>query len=137
MCFQHGHGRGGASSAWQRRRLFGKTDEIDVIFSFGSRCSRLAYYSSLLLEQRLRRSTLDTPTSPHTASFIVKARETFYIKMLSLNNKINFDYANPNSEASTDARKELAHLDYSPVKRITGRTFFMGMLVSMGGFIFG
>lgn len=57
--------------------------------------------------------------------------------MLSLNSNINFDYANPNSEASTDARKDLAHLDYSPVKRITGRTFFMGMLVSMGGFIFG
>lgn len=57
--------------------------------------------------------------------------------MLSLNSKVNFDYANPNSEASTDARKELAHLDYSPVDRITGRTFFMGMLVSMGGFIFG
>lgn len=57
--------------------------------------------------------------------------------MLGLNNNVNFDYADPNSEASIDARKELAHLDYSPVKRITGRTFFMGMLVSMGGFIFG
>lgn len=57
--------------------------------------------------------------------------------MLGLNSKVNFDYANPNSEASTDARQDLAHLDYTPVKRITGRTFFMGMLVSMGGFIFG
>ncbi|KAJ4418214.1 hexose transporter hxt5 [Gnomoniopsis sp. IMI 355080] len=57
--------------------------------------------------------------------------------MLSLNSSVNFDYANPNSTASTDSRKDLAHLDYSPVKRITGRTFFMGTLVSMGGFIFG
>ncbi|KAF3763452.1 hypothetical protein M406DRAFT_99684 [Cryphonectria parasitica EP155] len=57
--------------------------------------------------------------------------------MLSLNSKVNFDYANPNSEVSTDARKELAHLDYSPLPRITGRSFCMGVLVSMGGFIFG
>lgn len=57
--------------------------------------------------------------------------------MLNINSKINFDHANPNHDASTDARKELAHLNYSPIKRITGRTFFMGTLVSMGGFIFG
>ncbi|ROV96108.1 hypothetical protein VSDG_05014 [Cytospora chrysosperma] len=57
--------------------------------------------------------------------------------MLSLNGKVNFDHVNPNSEASTDARRELAHLDYSPLKRVTGRSFVMGLLVSMGGMIFG
>lgn len=58
-------------------------------------------------------------------------------KMISLNSKIHFDHVNPNSEASTDARKELAHLDYAPLPRVTGRSFCMGLLVSMGGFIFG
>ncbi|ROV91207.1 hypothetical protein VMCG_09373 [Cytospora schulzeri] len=57
--------------------------------------------------------------------------------MLSLNGKVNFDHVNPNSDASTDARRELAHLDYSPLKRVTGRSFVMGLLVSMGGLIFG
>ena len=54
-----------------------------------------------------------------------------------LNGKVHFDHANPNSESSTDARRELAHLDYSPLKRVTGRSFAMALLVSMGGLIFG
>lgn len=57
--------------------------------------------------------------------------------MLSLNSKITFDHVNPNLETSTDAREELAHLDYSPLSRITNRSFCMGVLVSMGGLIFG
>jgi SP family sugar:H+ symporter-like MFS transporter len=57
--------------------------------------------------------------------------------MLSLNDKVTFDHVNPNSETSTDARRELAHLDYTPLKRVTGRSFCMGLLVSMGGLIFG
>lgn len=57
--------------------------------------------------------------------------------MLGLNNTVNFDHVNPNSDASTDARRELAHLDYSPLKRVTGKSFVMGLLVSMGGLIFG
>lgn len=57
--------------------------------------------------------------------------------MLSLNGKVTFDHVNPNSETSTDARQELAHLDYSPLKRVSARTLCMGLLVSMGGLIFG
>lgn len=57
--------------------------------------------------------------------------------MLSLNSKVDFDHVNPNSDTATDARQELAHLDYSPLPRVTGRSFCMGFLVSMGGFIFG
>lgn len=57
--------------------------------------------------------------------------------MLSLNSKVYFDHANPNSAKSTDARQDLAHLDYSPLPRLTGRTVGMGILISMGGFIFG
>lgn len=33
--------------------------------------------------------------------------------MLSLNSKVYLDHADPNSDKSTDARDELAHLDYS------------------------
>lgn len=43
----------------------------------------------------------------------------------------------PHSGDSTDARKSLSHLDYSPLRRVTWESFWMGMLVSMGGFIFG
>lgn len=50
---------------------------------------------------------------------------------------VYFDQHNPNSEKGTDVRRSLADLDYSPLPRITGRTFSMAMLVSMGGLIFG
>lgn len=46
---------------------------------------------------------------------------------------VYFDKYNPNSEKGTDVRHSLAGLDYSPLKRVTGRTFAMAMLVSMGG----
>ena len=46
---------------------------------------------------------------------------------------IHFDQYNPNSEKGTDVRKSLSGLDYSPLKRVTGQTFAMAMLVSMGG----
>ncbi|KAF7556009.1 hypothetical protein G7Z17_g1751 [Cylindrodendrum hubeiense] len=51
--------------------------------------------------------------------------------------KVYFDKYNPSSDKSTDARQELAHLDYSPLKRISGRSWAMGILISMGGMIFG
>lgn len=57
--------------------------------------------------------------------------------MLSLNSKVYFDHANPNSDKYSDGREELAHLDYSPLPIVTARSFCMGVLVSMGGFIFG
>lgn len=50
---------------------------------------------------------------------------------------IHFDKYNPNSEKATDIRRSLTGLDYSPLKRLTGRSLAMGMLVSMGGLIFG
>lgn len=57
--------------------------------------------------------------------------------MSTLKSKVYFDHADPNSDAATDARQDLAHLDYSPLPKVTGRSFCMGVLVSMGGFIFG
>ncbi|KAJ9498757.1 hexose transporter hxt5 [Exophiala xenobiotica] len=56
---------------------------------------------------------------------------------LGLTNYVNYDQYNPHSDDSTDARKSLSHLDYSPLRRVTWASFWMGMLVSMGGFIFG
>ncbi|KAK4906519.1 hexose transporter hxt5 [Elasticomyces elasticus] len=50
---------------------------------------------------------------------------------------IYFDRFNPNSEQGTDVRRSMSDLDYSPLKRITGRSLAMGLLVSMGGLIFG
>lgn len=46
---------------------------------------------------------------------------------------VHFDQYNPNSEKGTDVRGSLAGLDYSPLKRVTGRSLAMGLLVSMGG----
>ncbi|KXH32313.1 hypothetical protein CSIM01_05735 [Colletotrichum simmondsii] len=50
---------------------------------------------------------------------------------------IEFDKYNPSSEKASDARQDLAHLDYSPLKRISGRSWAMGILISMGGMVFG
>lgn len=55
------------------------------------------------------------------------------MKGLSFNSKVYFDQYNPSSEKGTDVRGSLAHLDYSPLKRVTGRSFVMGILISMGG----
>ncbi|KAK4940925.1 hexose transporter hxt5 [Elasticomyces elasticus] len=51
--------------------------------------------------------------------------------------RVHFDQYNPNSEKGTDTRASLAALDYSPLPRVTWRSFVMGVLVSMGGLIFG
>lgn len=48
---------------------------------------------------------------------------------------IEFDKYNPASEKASDARQDLAHLDYSPLKRISGRSWAMGILISMGGMV--
>ncbi|KAI0152638.1 general substrate transporter [Xylariaceae sp. FL1272] len=40
-------------------------------------------------------------------------------------------------DVQRDAKGKEANLDYSPLKRLTGRSFVMGLLVSMGGLIFG
>ena len=53
--------------------------------------------------------------------------------------QLEVDYAryNPNRDEATHGRKSLADLDYSPLTRVTWASFYMGVLVSMGGFIFG
>ena len=56
---------------------------------------------------------------------------------LGLSNYVKYDKYNPHSGVSTDARKSLADLDYSPLRRVTWASFLMGILISMGGFIFG
>ncbi|KAJ9642131.1 hexose transporter hxt5 [Knufia peltigerae] len=56
---------------------------------------------------------------------------------LGLTNYVSYAKYDPHSGDSTDARKSLSHLDYSPLRRVTWESFWMGMLVSMGGFIFG
>ncbi|CAH0018932.1 unnamed protein product [Clonostachys rhizophaga] len=51
---------------------------------------------------------------------------------------VYFDQHDPNSEKRMDGhRPSLAGLDYSPLPRISRRSFIMGVLVSMGGLIFG
>jgi MFS transporter, SP family, sugar:H+ symporter len=57
------------------------------------------------------------------------------MKGLSLSTKVHFDQYNPHLEEATDTRNSLAHLDYSPLPRVTGRSLSMGLLVSMGGFM--
>lgn len=50
---------------------------------------------------------------------------------------IPFDNHDPNSEKRIEGtRRSLAGLDYSPLPRITGRSFSMGVLVSMGGMVY-
>jgi hypothetical protein len=63
--------------------------------------------------------------------------------MLGFNSKITFEDANPS--LGSDSEKKSQHvdemapvpLDYSPLPFLSTRTFCMGVLVSMGGFIFG
>jgi MFS transporter, SP family, sugar:H+ symporter len=57
-------------------------------------------------------------------------RDTF-----SFSTHVHYDKYNPNSEAGTDVRHSLAGLDYSPLRRVTWRSFNMGVLISMGGFM--
>ena len=56
---------------------------------------------------------------------------------LGLTTWVRYDKYDPHSEKSTDARKSLTDLDYSPLRRVTLQSFLMGILISMGGFIFG
>ncbi|CAJ0554395.1 Ff.00g129080.m01.CDS01 [Fusarium sp. VM40] len=52
---------------------------------------------------------------------------------------VHFDEQNPNSEKGKEAgaRRSLSGLDYSPLPRITGRSFLLATFVSMGGLLFG
>jgi MFS transporter, SP family, sugar:H+ symporter len=55
------------------------------------------------------------------------------MRSMGLSTKVYFDKYDPNSEKATDVRRSLAGLDYSPLPRVTGRSFCMGALISMGG----
>ncbi|KZZ93741.1 hexose transporter [Moelleriella libera RCEF 2490] len=52
---------------------------------------------------------------------------------------VRFDHVNPSSEKAEkdNVRRSLSGLDYSPLPRLTLRSLMMGILVSMGGLIFG
>lgn len=54
-----------------------------------------------------------------------------------MSTQIHFEEYDPRDEKGTDVRQSLAHLDYSPLPRVTWRSFSMGVLISMGGLIFG
>lgn len=57
---------------------------------------------------------------------------------LGLTNYVRYDKYDPAHNGQSDeARKSLAGLDYSPLKRVTWESFWMGILISMGGMIFG
>ncbi|KIX06485.1 uncharacterized protein Z518_04461 [Rhinocladiella mackenziei CBS 650.93] len=56
---------------------------------------------------------------------------------LGLTNYVSYDRYNPHSTGATDARKSLGNLDFSPLPRVTWASFWMGILISMGGLIFG
>ena len=55
---------------------------------------------------------------------------------LSMSSHVYYDKYDPSSKNATDARKSIAHLDYSPLPRVTMQSFFMGVLISMGGFMY-
>ncbi|CAK3815546.1 High-affinity fructose transporter ght6 [Lecanosticta acicola] len=50
---------------------------------------------------------------------------------------VNYDVYNPSHDASHLGRNSLTDLDYSPLQRVTWASFWMAVLVSMGGVIFG
>ncbi|ETN45700.1 uncharacterized protein HMPREF1541_09533 [Cyphellophora europaea CBS 101466] len=56
---------------------------------------------------------------------------------LGLTTHVDYAKYNPSHDGSDQARKSLGHLDYSPLRRITLPSFYMAVLISMGGFIFG
>jgi hypothetical protein len=79
------------------------------------------------------------PQSEKTSKFSLPHLHAPKLNKQSLGLSTHVDYAkfNPNSDQSTHGRKSLADLDYSPLRRVTWASFNMGVLVSMGGFIFG
>lgn len=58
----------------------------------------------------------------------------FNKKSLGFSSYVYYDQFNPGNVASTHGRNSLVDLDYSPLKRITGASFLMALMVSMGGF---
>ncbi|KAI0023802.1 general substrate transporter [Xylariomycetidae sp. FL0641] len=61
---------------------------------------------------------------------------------MGFNNTVTFDHVDPRKSETygqhdASKRQKELELDYSPLKRVTGRSLLMGLLVSMGGLIFG
>ncbi|KAL6411657.1 hexose transporter [Ilyonectria robusta] len=72
----------------------------------------------------------------HLSNLVSQAFNQINSRLLNMGfNTVYFDKYNPSSEKSTNARQELAHLDYSPLKRVSGRSWAMGILISMGGMV--
>ena len=55
-------------------------------------------------------------------------------KSFGLSSYVHYDHYNPGNADSTHGRKSLTNLDYSPLRRVTWASFYMAILVSMGGF---
>lgn len=51
--------------------------------------------------------------------------------MFGFSNRVTFDHVRQ------DRTEKSVALDYSPLRRVSARSFAMGLLVSMGGLIFG
>jgi len=59
----------------------------------------------------------------------------FDARKLHLSTRVYYDEYDPRLPTSKGNRNSLAHLDYSPLPRVTWPSFVMGILVSMGGFL--
>jgi hypothetical protein len=78
---------------------------------------------------------------PHPANIVTAITVLGVLVIISpimkgMSMKVHFDDYNPHDEKATDVRRSLAHLDYSPLPRVTARSFTMGVLVSMGGLMY-
>lgn len=60
-----------------------------------------------------------------------------FIGFLTRSSKPTEQHDTPASIVATDPENEAGSLDDTPLKFLTVRSFLMGILVSMGGFIFG
>ena len=92
--------------------------------------ARLFWQIAISLQQKSR--SVRTYQNMGYLNFSRPTRES-----LGLTPWVKYDKFNPHAEGATDARKSLSGLDYSPLRRITLASLYMGLLVSMGGFIFG
>ena len=77
---------------------------------------------------------LPTLRAPKISNLIPRRGE--WRDRLGLHNHVYYEQYNPNSEKGTDVRQSLAGLDYSPLRRVTLPSLYMGLLISMGGFMF-
>lgn len=60
-----------------------------------------------------------------------------HVPRFDLSNKVSYDYPDLPKDGSEDEghRKGLDEFDFSPLPRVNWRSFGMGVLVSMGGFM--